>query len=60
MDTLPTLSLDLINYLDKAYPNKTLKRTDINKSERLIWFEAGQRALVDRLLSNLKEEEGDS
>lgn len=51
MKPIKTLSVDLINDLDKQYPSKC---PDPNDSERMIWMKAGQRMLVDNLLSRIK------
>lgn len=45
-------STDLINELDKAYPSRPANLQD---SDREIWFKAGQRSVVDMLLSLLKD-----
>ena len=51
MKPIKTLSVDLINELDKQYPSKC---PDPNDTERMIWIKAGQRMLVDNLLSRIK------
>lgn len=51
MKPIKTLSVDLILELDKQYPSKC---PDPNDSERVIWMKAGQRLLVDNLLSRIK------
>lgn len=51
MKPIKTLSVDLIYELDKQYPSKC---PDPNDSERVIWMKAGQRLLVDNLLSRIK------
>lgn len=58
MEEIPVLSTDLITELDKMYPNHTLKLTDINKTDRMLWYVAGHRAVVDMLLTKLNQ--GDS
>lgn len=54
MEKLPVLSVDLIKELDKEYPDRWPR---LSESEREIWFKAGQRSVVDKLLSLLKEAE---
>lgn len=53
MDHLPTYSVDLIKDLDKLYPHKYPLLTD---TDREIWYKAGQRSLIDKLLSIIEEE----
>lgn len=52
MDHLPIYSVDLIKLLDKSYPNTYPLITD---TEREIWYKAGQRSLVNKLISLLEE-----
>lgn len=56
MDRLPVFSVDLIEQLDKEYPNRWPR---LNESEREIWFYAGQRSVVDKLLALKKELENE-
>ena len=55
---ITTYSLDLITELDKAYPHK---HPSLSDSDREVWFKAGQRSVVDNLLSRVQDqqEEGD-
>lgn len=58
MEKLPVLSVDLIRELDEEYPDRWPR---LNESDREIWFKAGQRSVVDKLLALLKEaEDGNS
>ena len=54
MERLPTFSVDLITELDKEYPDRWPR---LNESEREIWFKAGQRSVVDKLLALKAEAE---
>lgn len=54
MEKLPTFSVDLIKQLDQEYPHRCPSLTD---SDRLIWFKAGQRSVVDKLLALKAEAE---
>jgi molybdopterin converting factor small subunit len=51
METLPVYSVDLVKNLDQMYPHKhpTLEMTD-----RDIWFKAGQRSVVDSLITKIQ------
>ena len=53
MDQLPTYSIDLIKELDTSYPHRYPLLTD---TDREIWFKAGQRSLIDKLLGLIEEE----
>lgn len=52
MERLPVYTEDLIKMLDKNFPNRW---PSLTMSDKEIWFKAGQRSVVDMLLS-LKEE----
>jgi len=43
---LPALSKDLIDKLDKLYPDKCPLLTD---EERMVWFKVGQRSVINYL-----------
>lgn len=47
MDQLPTYSIDLIKELDKLYP---LTSPSLRDTDREIFYRAGQRALIDKLI----------
>ena len=57
MDHIPLFSEDLIAKLDKAVP---CRWPIITESERSIWFQAGQRALVDSLKEVFKRQLADA
>ena len=56
-NTFPFVPTPLVDELNRLYPEKC---PNINDSERLIWFKAGQRSVVESLLrkheDQLKEE----
>ena len=41
---LPALSKDLIDKLDKLYPDKCPLLTD---DDRMVWFKVGQRSVIN-------------
>jgi len=43
---LPVLSKDLIDKLDKLYPDKCPMLTD---DDRMVWFKVGQRSVINYL-----------
>jgi hypothetical protein len=43
---LPPLSKDLIDKLDKLYPDKCPLLTD---DDRMVWFKVGQRSVINYL-----------
>ena len=55
---IPTYAIDLIEELDKSYPNK---HPNLSDSEREVWFKAGQRSVVDTLksIAEDQQEEGE-
>lgn len=57
MEQIPAYSVDLIKQLDIAYPNK---HPNLDDSERMIWFKAGQRSVINKLLQlqNIEHEDG--
>lgn len=52
IEKLPVFSADLILELDKMYPDKC---PSLNETPKEIWFKAGQRDVVNMLLSRLDE-----
>ena len=52
---IPPITEDIIKYLEEVYPDKA---PDISMEEKLIWFSAGQVAVVRHLKDqfNLQEE----
>ena len=55
---IPTYAIDLIEELDKSYPNK---HPNLSDTEREVWFKAGQRSVVDTLksIAEDQQEEGE-
>lgn len=51
---IPSLSSDLIRQLDEEIPHET---PNLGESERAIFYRAGQRDLVDRLLVQLNTDD---
>ena len=51
---IPTLTEDIIKYLEEVYPDKA---PDISMEEKLIWFTAGQVAVVRHLKEQYKLQE---
>ena len=43
---LPAISKDLIDKLDKLYPDKCPLLTD---DDRMVWFKTGQRSVINYL-----------
>lgn len=56
MEQLPIYSIDLIKALDKIYPLTTPSLTD---TEREIFYKAGQRALIDKLIVLTRDDSED-
>jgi hypothetical protein len=52
---IPTIEEELIKYLEELYPDRA---PDLTMEEKLIWFTAGQVAVVRHLKDqyNLQEE----
>ena len=50
------LSADLIDDLDKQIPDRHPSLTD---SEREVWFNAGQRSVVNMLLASMQQNQED-
>ena len=48
------ISQELIDYLEKQFPNKS---PDLNDNERQIWFKAGQSSVVSHLKKILNDKE---
>lgn len=44
---LPASVAGVLKYLDATFPNRC---PEINDSERMVWFKAGQRDVVNHLL----------
>ena len=56
MEHLPTYSIDLIKELDKLYPPLHPSLTD---TDREIWYKAGIRSLIDKLIVLTKDDSED-
>lgn len=56
MEQLPTYSIDLIKELDKLYPPLHPSLTD---TDREIWFKAGIRSLIDKLIVLTRDDSED-
>lgn len=52
MESLPSYSHDLIKALDEAYPNKY---PELDTPDREIWFNAGQRSVINKLIQLLNQ-----
>ena len=50
MEKLPTFSVDLVNKLNELYP---LRNPVVTNTEKEIMYKAGQRAVVEFLLSRM-------
>ena len=48
---IPPITEDIIKYLEEVYPDKA---PDISMEEKLIWFTAGQVAVVRHLKEQFK------
>lgn len=56
MEQLPVLSVDLVDTLNKEYPECSPDPAD---TERELWMKAGERRLVRGLLARKREAEED-
>lgn len=54
MEKLPTFSVDLVNKLNELYP---LRNSVVADTEKEIMYRAGQRAVVEFLLSRMPSNE---
>lgn len=54
MEKIPIISSNLLKYLDSLYPNRC---ADLSLSDREVWFQAGQRSVIDFLLKAKEEQE---
>lgn len=54
LKSLPYTARDLIAGLDKLYPPRPPR---LAASDREVWFEAGQRAVVEQLLTMLARDD---
>ena len=50
----PTLSNELIEYLDSIFPEKS---ADLKDTEKEVYFKGGQRSVVNHLINQKKIQE---
>jgi len=53
METLPSIPTVLVKALDEMFPVQCPRLDD---TERMVWFRAGQRAVVDFLVEHHKRQ----
>tara|TARA_Y100000588_G_C14204308_1_gene903921 strand:- start:549 stop:731 length:183 start_codon:yes stop_codon:yes gene_type:complete len=53
METLPSVPKALVKALDEMFPVQCPRLDD---TERMVWFRAGQRAVVDFLIEHHKRQ----
>jgi len=53
---LPPLSEVLVVDLDRRFPDKC---PDLEMSDREIWFQAGQRSVIDFLIEHFRKQQDD-
>ena len=51
---IPTISNDLIKYLNDIFPNKS---ADLKDTEKEVFFKGGQRSVVNHLIQQNKIQE---
>ncbi len=51
---IPTISNDLIKYLNDIFPNKS---ADLKDTEKEVFFKGGQRSVVNHLIQQKKIQE---
>ena len=51
---IPTISNDLIKYLDAIFPNKC---ADLQDTEKKVFYKTGQRSVVNHLIKEKKIQE---
>ena len=51
---IPTISNDLIKYLDTIFPNKC---ADLQDTEKKVFYKSGQRSVVNHLIKEKKIQE---
>jgi hypothetical protein len=52
-NNIPNISKPLIDALDKMFPDSCPRLED---KDRMVWFRAGQRAVVDVLIEHYKRQ----
>ena len=53
---LPPLDRGLVADLDERFPDKC---PDLDMSDREIWFQAGQRSVIDFLIEHFRKQQDD-
>lgn len=53
MDNLPNVSKKLIDSLDSLFPDQCPR---IDDKDRMVWFKAGQRSVVEVLIEHSKRQ----
>ena len=51
---IPTISNELIKYLDTIFPNKC---ADLQDTEKQVFYKSGQRSVVNHLIKEKKIQE---
>ena len=51
---IPTISNELIKYLDDIFPNKC---ADLQDTEKQVFYKSGQRSVVNHLIKEKKIQE---
>ena len=51
---IPTISKELITYLDDIFPNKC---ADLQDTEKQVFYKSGQRSVVNHLIKEKKIQE---
>ena len=51
---IPTISNELIKYLDAIFPNKC---ADLQDTEKKVFYKSGQRSVVNHLIKEKKIQE---
>ena len=54
MTKKPIISKEVIDYLDSIFPDKC---PDLKMSEKEVWFQAGQRSVVNHLIKENQVQE---
>ena len=51
---IPTITDELVNYLDSLFPNKC---ADLQENEKEIFYKSGQRSVVTHLIEKQKQQQ---
>ena len=54
MTKKPRISEEVISYLDEIFPDKC---PNLEDNEKLVWFKAGQRSVVNHLIKEKQVQE---